>query len=456
MRVTRKSRLQLLAQNLAFTLLFLTAVGLAAWLSTQYVYEADWTYGKRNSLSAASLQLLKALDQPLSFTVYAGDSPEIRDYARDRLKPYLRAKQDIKLSFVNTDQDPEAARAEGITANGELVVRYAGRSEKLTQYSESEISNAIQRLARSSERYVVFLSGDGERDPLGQHNFDLGDFGKQLTDKGFKVETLNLAANPSVPTNTSLLVIAGPQVALLPGSVKLIRDYLSRGGNLLWLGDPEPAYGLESLTQDLGVRFDAGTLVDPESQLFGVNNPTTILVAKYDNANPLTRDFSTVTLFPATTALETVKDSGWQAAAFLNSLPRSWLETGKLQGQVNYDPKRGDKLGPLVIGVNETREVKPAANNAAPVEQRVVVTGDGDFLSNAYLGNGGNLQLGLNIFNWLSHDDSLINIDTPPAPDLSLSLSNVAQAVIFLGFVAVLPLLFLAFGIGIWLRRRRR
>jgi hypothetical protein len=454
MRVTRKSRLQLLAQNLAFTLLFLAAVGLLAWLSTQYTYEADWTYGKRNSLTAASVQLLKTLDQPLSFTVYAGDSPEIRDYARDRLKPYLQAKQDIKLGFVDTDQDPEAARTEGITANGELVIRYAGRSEKLTQYSESEISNAIQRLARSSERYVVFLSGDGERDPLGSHNFDLGNFGKQLTDKGFKVETLNLAANPSVPGNTSLLVIAGPQVALLPGGVKLIRDYISRGGNLLWLGDPGPLYGLEPLAQDLGIRFDAGTIVDPESQLFGVNNPTTILVAKYDGANPLTHEFSTVTLFPAATALETVKDSGWQPQAFLNSLPRSWLETGKLQGQVNYDPKRGDKLGPLVIGLSLTRQTKPVSGTAA--EQRVVVTGDGDFLSNAYLGNGGNLQLGLNVFNWLSHDDSLINIDTPPAPDLSLSLSNVSQAVIFLGFVAVLPLLFLAFGIGVWLRRRRR
>ncbi|HEV2212977.1 MAG TPA: GldG family protein [Gammaproteobacteria bacterium] len=450
MHVTPRSRLSLLAQNLAFTLLFLAVIGLLAWLSTQYVYRADWTYGKRNSLSAASVTLLKSLNQPLDFTVYASNSPEVRQYARDHLQPYLLAKKDIKLDFVDIDRDPQVARDQDITTNGELVIGYGGRNEKITDYQESEISNAIQRLARSSERYVAFLGGDGERDLLGEHNFDLGQFGKQLTDKGFKVEPLNLVSNPGIPTNTSVLVVAGPQVNLIPGSVKLIRDYVKRGGNLLWLSDPGPLYGLQPLAEDLGLRFDAGTIVDPDTQLLGISDPTILLVSAYEQANPLTRDFRLRTVFPGATALETTgPGGGWQTDAFLKTLPRSWLETGKLQGEVSYDPKRGDKLGPLSIGLSLTRK---AADN----EQRVVVIGDGDFLSNAYLGNGGNLSLGLNIFNWLTHDDSLININTPPAPDLILNLSNGAQALIFLGFVLLLPIGLLAAGIGVWLRRRRR
>ena len=89
-------------------------------------------------------------------------------------------------------------------------------------------------------------------------------------------------------------------------------------------------------------------------------------------------------------------------------------------------------------------------------EQRVVVTGDGDFLSNAYLGNGGNLMLGLNIFNWLAHDDSYISINPRPAPDLSLILSPLAQGFIGFGFLLALPLLLISAGIGVWVRRRRR
>ncbi|HEV2111124.1 MAG TPA: GldG family protein [Gammaproteobacteria bacterium] len=457
MRVTRKSRRQLVLQNGLFLLLFFAAIALLARLSTQYHYEADWTYGERNSLSPASVQLLKSLDKPLTFTAYLRSGSPLKDPLRRFVARYQQVKKDTSLALVNTDTNPEAARAAGITTDGELEVAYAGRSEKLTQINEAELGNAIQRLARSAERYAVFLTGDGERDPLGQHNFDLGDFGKQLQDKGIKVETLSLAANPTIPQNTSVLVIAGPQADLLPGMVNILRDYVKRGGNLLWLGDPGPLYGLQPLAQDLGLRFGAGTIVDPESQLFGINDPKIILVPKYDANSPLTKDFSTASLFPAATSVDEDKDSngGWQADEFLKTLPRSWLETGKLEGDVNYDPKRGDRLGPLTIGVALTRPLKSPKGGSSG-EQRVVATGDGDFLSNSYLGNGGNLQLGLNIFNWLAHDDSQISINPRPAPDLTLILPPLAQGIIGFGFLLVLPLLLLASGIGVWLRRRRR
>lgn len=455
MRVTRKSRRQFVLQNGLFLLLFLTAIGLLARLSTQYVYEADWTYGQRSSLSPASVQLLKTLDKPLAFTAYVRSDSQLKDPLRRFVLKYQQVKKDATLTFVNTDTAPEVARTAGITADGELEVAYAGRSEKLTQINEAELGNAIQRLARSSERYVVFLMGDGERDPLGHHNFDLGDFGKQLQDKGIKVQTLSLAANPAIPQNTSVLVIAGPQADLLPGMVNILRDYLKRGGNLLWLQDPGSLYGLQPLAQDLGAHFGAGTIVDPESQLFGINDPKIILVPKYEDGSPLTKDFTTATLFPAATSVDMDKDSGWQADEFLKTLPRSWLETGTLEGEVNYDPKHGDRLGPLAIGVALTRMLK-APKGGTPSEQRVVITGDGDFLSNAYIGNGGNLQLGLNIFNWLAHDDSYISINPRPAPDLTLILTPLAQGVIGFGFLLALPLLLLASGIGVWLRRRRR
>jgi ABC-type uncharacterized transport system involved in gliding motility auxiliary subunit len=463
MRVTRKSRLQIRAQNWSFVILFLGMIGLVAWLSTQYVYQTDWTYGHRNSLSPASVQLLKTLKEPLSFTAFMSDNPQLRDAMRRFVGKYQEVKPDIKLVFVNPNTNPQETRSQGITAEGQVVVSYHGRTQTVSAINEVNVTNAIESMARGAERYIVFLSGDGERDPLGQHNFDLGDFGKQLQDKGFKVETLNLAATPAIPTNTAVLVIAGPQTSLLPGALSIIDDYVKRGGNLLWLGDPGPIYGLEPLAKELGVVFEKGTIVDPDSQLFGITNPTVILVAKYAASDSIIRGFNTATLFAGATALKTDATGGWQSETFLKTLPRSWLATGKLQGEIKFDAKAGDIQGPLTIGVGLTRETKIATdddkNHAdAPsknVEQRVVVTGDGDFLSNAYLNNGGNLALGLNIFNWLSHDDSFININPESAPDRTLTLSHMQQAVISLGFLFVLPLLLIACGVLIWIRRRR-
>ena len=88
--------------------------------------------------------------------------------------------------------------------------------------------------------------------------------------------------------------------------------------------------------------------------------------------------------------------------------------------------------------------------------QRIVVIGDGDFLSDTYLGNAGNLSLGLNIVQWLSHDEAALSIRIKSAPDTSLVLGKVAQAVIGLGFLIGLPLLLLLTGLLVWLLRRRR
>ena len=87
MRVTPRSRLVLRLQNGLAALLILLALGLAAWLSTQYRWQGDWTQARRNTLSPATRNLLKTLDQPLAFTDYAGPKGKlfrlIREAAQD-------------------------------------------------------------------------------------------------------------------------------------------------------------------------------------------------------------------------------------------------------------------------------------------------------------------------------------------------------------------------------------
>ena len=100
-------------------------------------------------------------------------------------------------------------------------------------------------------------------------------------------------------------------------------------------------------------------------------------------------------------------------------------------------------MGPLTIGVALTRRLDgdggKAAGSGSGREQRVVITGDGDFLANSYLGNGGNLQLGMNMVNWLTSNDEFINIPTKTAPDVSLSLTQAQASVLAIAFLIVLP-----------------
>jgi ABC-type uncharacterized transport system involved in gliding motility auxiliary subunit len=457
MKVSRRSRILLRLQGLTFSLLFGASIGLLAWLSTQYVYQADWTAGARNTVSADTRALLAELDQPVRITAFVRDEAQLRRQIQDLVGSYQRFKDDITLEFINPDTVPEQVRELGISSGGELRVSYRGRSENIQTLSEHTLSNSLLRLSRQEQRWIAFLTGHGEREPLGETNHGLGIFGAELERKGLNVQTINLTET-SIPTNISLLVIAGPRVNLLPGEVSALLDYVEQGGNLLWLAEPGDLHGLEPLAEVLGIDLLPGRVVDAGSQLFGVDNPTFVVITAYPQ-HEITGNMASVTVFPEVAALA-LRDSGpWTQLPLLTTLPRSWTELGELAGEISFDADTDERAGPLDIGVLLTRK-RPASEDTETAdeaqEQRVVVIGDGDFLSNTYLGNGGNLGLGVNMVHWLSHDDAFIDIQVQSAPDTTLELGRTAQAVIGIGLLFGLPLLLLACGLLVWLRRRRR
>jgi len=249
-----------------------------------------------------------------------------------------------------------------------------------------------------------------------------------------------------------------------------------RGGNLLWMADPGDLRGLEPLAAQLGVKFLPGLVVDASTQLLGIDDPTFALVVDYP-PHPLTRNLQAMTLFPQTQAIESGEGGDFEREAFLRTLERSWTETGALEGKIEFNAGKNERQGPLDIGLALTREIRPesgrdtkpeASGKTAdknpkttpetekPKSQRIVVIGDGDFLSNVYLGNGGNLDLGLNLVHWLSHHEAFLDIPAKTAPDRRLELSPLASGLIALGFLFLLPFALIATGAAIWFQRRRR
>jgi len=457
MEINRKTRLQLRIQNLIFLVLFLAVIGLLAWLSQRYNFESDWTATGRHTLSNTSVTVLSRIKGPVQITAFArkGLQPAIEEF----VARYQKHKPDISLAFINPDIEPDKTRAMGITVEGELVISYQGRSEHVTNPKEETITNSLQRLLRSQEKKLVFLAGHGERRADGEANHDYGAFSLYLESKGIKSITHNLNEQPAIPSDTAVLVIAGPQIDYLNGEVDVISAYLAQGGNLLWLHDPGNLYNLNALAADLHIRFVDGVIVDPTTQLLGISDPSFALVTRY-NEHPITRDFSLMTLFPRASGIEFTGQKEWSATPFLQTVDRSWAESGLMQGMVEYDAGQ-DISGPLSIGSTLTRpvpinEATSETSTQKTPEQLIVVVGDGDFLSNAYLGNQGNQDLGYNIINWLSHDDNFIAIPVRSAPDTELTMSENAWSVLGLFFLVILPLLLLGSGITIWLRRRKR
>jgi ABC-type uncharacterized transport system involved in gliding motility auxiliary subunit len=277
-------------QGLLTLLLLLILAALLAWASTRHVVVFDWTRNGRHTLADASVRVLSQMEGPISIVSYAREQTTLRQGVSQFLDKFRRIKPDIDYRFVNPDNVPDEVRQLGISINGELVIQYQGRTEHVRKADEGEVINALLRLTRNQETWIAFIEGHGERNPSGKANHDLGDWGNYLTTRGYRIRALNLAQISAIPDNTAVVVLAGPQVALLPGETRLLISYLQQGGNLLWLTDPGEAELTRELANYLGVQIANGTIVDVAGQLIGINDPSITM---------LTESFSTDDTVPA-------------------------------------------------------------------------------------------------------------------------------------------------------------
>ncbi len=444
--IDRKFRLKLSAQNWLFVLLLIVFAGLASYLAREYKKEWDVSLNARNTLSTATIDMLKQLEGPVSVTSYATAQEDLRKVVRDFLAPYQRLKPDITLSFVDPREQPKLAQAAGVQVNGEMVVQFGKRSENINMLTEQSFANLLMRLARGTERMVMSLDGHGERVIDGKANHDLGLFGRQLENKGFATGPLNLSLAPEVPQDLSILIIAAPKVDLLPAEVKKIKAWIDKGGSLLWLIDQEPMRGLQPIADIFGLVLNPGTVVDPSAQL--ANLTPTMAVATGYGQHPIAKNFTLNTILPFARAIAVDGSRDWRETPLIEVAPRGWLEMSPIGDSVTFDKGR-DTQGPITVGIALERVL-----NDRP--QRVVIIGTGHFLANQYVGLVGNMDLGINMVNWLAGDENLITVQPRSTLDSSLTLSRNSMMVIVYGFLVLLPLGFLATGATIWWRRRRK
>src|SRR5688500_4674225 len=145
--VDDKLRLRRLAQNSVFVILLILLLALPGYLAWETRTQWDVSQNERNSLSQASEEVLQKLDGPLTATVYATSQDaqlgNVSKIIRDFLSPYQRSKPDFNVTFIDPAEQPTLAHEAGVQANGEMVVEFKGRRERLTTFNEQALTNLL-------------------------------------------------------------------------------------------------------------------------------------------------------------------------------------------------------------------------------------------------------------------------------------------------------------------------
>ena len=460
MKNNSKIKLQLLIQNWFFVLLFAVLVVLFGYLSNQFVLTKDVTQANRNTLTQGSIEVLENMPHPINLTVFAtkddvNNGDTFRQGIINFIARYQRTKSDINIKFISPVEEPKLAQEMGIRIDGEVIVEYNKRSEHISPpFAEQDLTNLFVRLTRTNEQPILYLDGHGEKNLMGVKNNDLGEFGKQLEKKGFKFSNPDLTVLNEVPKEGGLLVIASPQVNVSKVESNKIVKYLQAGGNILWLLDDANLKGLENVAEYLGLNISKGKVIDPSSSQFGANE--NVSFATFYGDHPITNNFMLRTLFNGAheVSAKGTYENGWKVSKLIEVAGSGWLEgAGKKEEQKLIFDKAKDKKGPINIGIALNRKFEEKG-------QRVIVIGNAAFLSNSFITSGGNLDLGINMINWLAGDEKLITIQPMPLKDVNVTIPNDSKSVflawiIFHSFQYFIPIALFIAGFVIWFRRRK-
>lgn len=445
-----------------YVILLWALVLLAGWHLARHEIYWDWSSSGRNVLSGESLEVLSRLEAPLELRVFVSPNHPLAREIEQVLMRYRRASDLVSVAYIDPVRAPELARALDVRLLGQLVLEYQGRRESLARLDEATLTNAIARLSQTRAPWIALLEGHGERGPGGGSGRDIGRFAQWLEQRGFRLQPVDLARLSRIPANTDVLVLSTPSIALFPGEVEALIDYVASGGNLLWLLDPGDWQGFAPLAGALGIERLPGQIVDAAGSALGVDSPNVAVVADWP-AHPLWQGLGAPAFFPGVQAF--APDSAarlapnWQLVAELASSGQSWNETGAIRGKIGRDAELGEQSGPLPFLLAMTRPVPSALRASggamaasALAEQRLVLIGDGDFLSNAALERGANRELGLRLLRWLGGEE-LIGADAEVG-EQSFVLTDAQALALGLFALVILPLGFLLLALGSYWRRR--
>ena len=218
----------------------------------------------------------------------------------------------------------------------------------------------------------------------------------QLAQQGIRALPLNLAQNQQVPRNADLVVLASPQAALSPLVGEGAHRYLDRRRRQFPVADrarrrrPRPrAAGAGTGRARAAGRAGGRRRGQPRHRRSAHAGGERIPAAR-DHARlpgecavPASRSRS-----PPSAARH--GRSRRSSAAARRAGTRSRRSIPTQASTIKYDASLGELRGPLDFGFALSR-LSPSPDKS---EQRAVVIGDGDFLSNSFLGNGGNRAFG--------------------------------------------------------------
>lgn len=257
--------------------------------------------------------------------------------------------------------------------------------------AESRIASALWNVSRSTNPTVYFLSGFGEYDP-NEYDSQSGysAVASELRRNLYTVKNLTLTDGATIPSDCSVLVIAGSRAELPISTIERLSTYLASGGRLLLLLGGTQDAGLSRLLNRWGIVIHTPIPNQKVQKSLRVVSKTNPAVQFLRNSVPPTLGATVRLSATAASRSETSPD-----------LPRTdvLLSTPDGKSAVAIAAERGGSL----------------SSGGLPSPTRIIAVGDSEFAANSLAGSGydSNRDFFLACVDWLAERE--LHFDRPRA-----------------------------------------
>jgi ABC-type uncharacterized transport system involved in gliding motility auxiliary subunit len=454
-----------------YTLIVLAIVVVLYAMAVNHNQRFDVTRSKRFTLADQSIKLLRHLSQPIKVIGFFRLEDREREQFEDLLRQYTHHTDKITYELVDPDRHPALAKRYNIVSYNTVVVSGNNKEEKIFRLEEEALTNAILKVTRDTKKVVYFITGHGEPSMTDSERTGYSLAKQGLEKQNYVVKELFLARQQQIPDDAAVVVLAGPRTDLLAPELRALTAYLTRGGHLLLMLDPDTAPGMVSFLKRYGLELGNDVVIETNAlgRLFGGDYHMPAVTA-YEQ-HPITRDFGGImTIFPVVRSVSIAKKlpKGISVQTLASTSPQSWAETDlkTLQEGRSVFDEGSDRKGPISIAAVVTITPEPSKtaqatttreNGNTPNPARLVVFGDSEFANNNFFTLQGNGDLFLNTVSWLAEEEDLISIRPRQGGGSGpVVLTAAQQPLIFWIPVVMLPLAVFATGTLVFVRRRWR
>ena len=435
---------------------------------------ATWTQFDTTSLQLLSIseqteKIVRSLDTQVNvyWIVQSGQEDTTLEGLLSR---YTALNSNVKLTKKDPDVYPTFAQqyTSHTITNNSLVIEsgqrycYIGNDEiyvyDTSNYyytgsydvsfdGESAITSAIAYVTNEDLPRIYILSGHGEmtlpdsfREAIGTENMETAE--------------LSLLTMESVPEDADCILVCAPTSDLAEEEKEMLSAYLQGGGNLFLITAPlqedVALTNLNALMEQYGVTTQKGIVVEGSQNNYAFGTPHYLLpnLSSHAVTEPLL-DAGYYVLLPIAGGLKV--DSVPSGVTVSKLLTTSSSAFSKIAGYglTTYEKEEGDIDGSFALAVaitdyNSDGKIVWVSSSALVAEN-----------CNSRV-SGGNQDFFLNSLGWMCEQEESISIHAKSLEYDYLTMDSGTMSVLTVLVMIILPAGFLAMGILVWFRRKRR